>query len=97
MAFPSWMYGPNGASAVFKSAEEVPAGWADHPSKVVAELPAPPADPVELPAAPDDAKPGLSRKQITDALAERKIPFSKNTPTKALYDKLLEVVEASEA
>lgn len=32
--FPQWAYGPGGASAVFNSAEEIPAGWVDHPSKV---------------------------------------------------------------
>lgn len=29
--WPSWRYGPNGASGVFDSAAEVPKGWADHP------------------------------------------------------------------
>lgn len=32
--FPSWRYGPDGASAVFEREEDVPAGWADHPCKV---------------------------------------------------------------
>lgn len=32
--FPQWAYGPGGASDVFNSAEEIPAGWVDHPSKV---------------------------------------------------------------
>lgn len=29
--WPSWRYGPNGASGVFGSADEVPKGWKDHP------------------------------------------------------------------
>jgi hypothetical protein len=32
--FPSWRYGPDGAAAVFQSADEVPEGWQDHPSLV---------------------------------------------------------------
>lgn len=32
--FPAWYYGPNGASNVFASEADVPAGWQDHPSKV---------------------------------------------------------------
>ena len=33
-SWPAWYYGPNGASDVFDSADQVPAGWHDHPSKV---------------------------------------------------------------
>jgi hypothetical protein len=32
--FPQWAYGPGGASDVFNSADEIPAGWVDHPSQV---------------------------------------------------------------
>lgn len=32
--WPAWRYGPGGKSDVFKSADDVPEGWADHPSKV---------------------------------------------------------------
>jgi hypothetical protein len=39
--FPSWRYGPNGQSAIFESAADVPEGWEDHPSKIE---PAPPLD-----------------------------------------------------
>lgn len=31
--WPSWWYGPDGKGAVFASADEVPRGWKDHPSK----------------------------------------------------------------
>lgn len=33
--FPSWRYGPDGQARVFTRADDVPVGWADHPSKVV--------------------------------------------------------------
>jgi hypothetical protein len=29
--FPCWMYGPDGAAAIFDCAEDIPAGWADSP------------------------------------------------------------------
>lgn len=31
--FPSWRYGPDGAAEIFERAEDVPAGWVDHPCK----------------------------------------------------------------
>lgn len=33
--WPAWRYGPDGASDVFQSEGDVPAGWQDHPSKVI--------------------------------------------------------------
>ena len=30
--FPSCRYGPNGEAQVFECADDVPEGWADHPS-----------------------------------------------------------------
>jgi hypothetical protein len=32
--FPKWAYGPNGASGIFNSEDEIPAGYVDHPSKL---------------------------------------------------------------
>jgi hypothetical protein len=32
--FPAYFYGPGGQARVFNAAAEVPAGWADHPTKV---------------------------------------------------------------
>lgn len=32
--WPAWHYGPDEASGIFNSADEVPAGWVDHPSKI---------------------------------------------------------------
>jgi hypothetical protein len=37
--WPAWRYGPDGAKAIFNSAEEVPEGWADSPKKVKAPDP----------------------------------------------------------
>jgi len=32
--FPGWFYGPQGQSKLFQKADDVPAGWQDHPDKV---------------------------------------------------------------
>lgn len=32
--FPAWFYGPNGEAEIFHGAEQVPAGWVDHPAKL---------------------------------------------------------------
>jgi hypothetical protein len=34
-SYPAWFYGPNGQSRIFQHDSEVPAGWQDHPSKVI--------------------------------------------------------------
>lgn len=34
--WPGWFYGPDGAAEIFQCREDVPAGWEDHPSKVIA-------------------------------------------------------------
>jgi hypothetical protein len=31
--FPSWRYGPDGEAQIFQTADDVPAGWVDHPAK----------------------------------------------------------------
>ena len=62
-------------------------------------------EPVEQPAPLPDLEPAkesaigvpLTRKQITDALTERKVAFHKNAPTAKLYALLLETVEKNEA
>lgn len=33
-AWPAVRYGPNGQADIFQSADEVPEGWVDHPSKI---------------------------------------------------------------
>lgn len=54
--FPAWMYGPNDAAEIFESADDIPAGWVDHPSKVKAskvEAKAAPKKPAEDPQTDD--------------------------------------------
>lgn len=51
--FPKWFYGPKGAAEVFESAEEVPEGWVEHPSKLDG-APQDPA-PIQTPQAPAGA------------------------------------------
>lgn len=64
--FPSWRYGPDGQAAVFDSAEDVPAGWCEHPSEVKAAKAEAPADPFDHDG---DGKPGGSvpkpRRKVT--------------------------------
>ena len=43
--WPSWRYGPNGEAEIFKTADDVPEGWFDHPSKHAVVKYAPPATP----------------------------------------------------
>lgn len=60
--FPSWRYGPNEQAEIFQSAEEIPAGWRDHPS-LVADITPPDLD--------GDGKPGGSiAPEPTDRLKE---------------------------
>lgn len=35
--FPSWRYGPEGASMICETAEDVPEGWEDHPAAFATE------------------------------------------------------------
>ena len=44
--WPGWFYGPDGAAAIFRSKDEVPKGWEDHPSKVKAGKKEEPPEPV---------------------------------------------------
>lgn len=43
MTWPSFRYGPDGASMICQSEEDVPPGWEDHPSKVK-QAPVEPSD-----------------------------------------------------
>lgn len=60
-AWPAWYYGPDGKSAVFNSAEDVPAGWVTHPSLLEA------SEPVDTQA--ETAEP-LVQPETTDLPAE---------------------------
>lgn len=65
-SFPSVRYGPGGDARVFQSAEDVPAGWEDHPSKVKGPK-APAVDPKRL-----------SRPELMQALRDRGVQFAPN-------------------
>jgi hypothetical protein len=59
--WPSWRYGPDGASAVFETEQDVPAGWADHPDKVGTKpVKAAPAAPASTPAAAPASTPATA-------------------------------------
>lgn len=65
--FPKWAYGAGGKSGIFNSADEIPAGWEDHPSKVGTEL----SDGVQTPIA--SANGSVSEEQAsksTDAISD---------------------------
>ena len=36
--YPAWFYGPGGEGQIFQTAEDVPEGWEDHPSKALPAL-----------------------------------------------------------
>lgn len=65
--FPSYRYGPGGKAQIFQNAEDVPAGWEDHPSKVKGAKAD--AEPVE---------PRLSRPELMEALRQRGVQFAPN-------------------
>lgn len=83
-SWPAWYYGPKGASQIFKSEDEVPEGWADHPSKVgdakqtakKAETDEEKAKDAELAAAYNDH----SDAQIAKELQDRGIEFGTKWP-----------------
>lgn len=55
--FPAWRYGPNGEESIFTTPEQVPVGWADHPSAFADKKPAPEAKAFDHDG---DGKPGGS-------------------------------------
>jgi len=58
--WPSWRYGPNDQAMICNTQADVPEGWVDHPSKLVAPEPAPEPAPENTqkpaPAAPVSKK-----------------------------------------
>lgn len=87
--FPGMRWSPTGEARVFTSAAEVPEGWTDyHPDSATEAAPAPADKTSALP---------LTREQIIAALKERGADAKPNASTKSLYDKLLLLVEATEA
>jgi hypothetical protein len=85
--FPSFRYGPEGQSAVFQSAADVPSGWHDHPSKVKG-APDPSLD-VGAPRRPGKA-------EIMKDLKRLGVPFNPMTPASDLWT-LLQSKQAPES
>lgn len=85
--FPSFRYGPDGQSAIFNSADDVPKDWFDHPSKV--------------PGAPDPSEAVSARRpgkaEIMKDLKRLGVPFNPMTPASALHALLLSKQAAPEA
>lgn len=92
VAWPSWRYGPNGESEIFKSAADVPDGWKDHPRKhKPGYVPEPAIDsetgePVvaAAPAKPARTYP-ISRDEMCAGLFQRHIPFEDEASDEALW------------
>ncbi len=85
--FPKWRYGPDGQSAIFQSAKDVPSGWYDHPSKVKGA-----PDPSLVVAEP--RRPGKAG--IMKELKRKNIPFNPMTPASTLWAILQEAAAAPE-
>ena len=77
--FPSFRYGPDGQSAVFQSAKDVPSGWHDHPSKVKGA-----PDPSKVEAEP--RRPGKA--EIMKDLKRANIPFNPMSAASDLWSLL---------
>jgi len=61
VSWPAWFYGPNDAAEIFEKAEDVPAGWVDHPALVGAEKAPAKTAPAKI-AAPAKKSPGRTKK-----------------------------------
>ncbi len=88
-SWPAWYYGPNGVSAVFNTAGEVPKGWEDHPSKVgnsaaqapAAQAPAASAEQIDAHGHPWSANLHASTKTLTkDGLWRMKVGVKRPDP-----------------
>lgn len=99
--WPKHRYGPDGASALFDRAEDVPEGWADHPSKVSKHIEVPPEMETYVAAKDEEIMskmtPGepSARKVIMDALRAKGIKFKPTLSTELLRECLAEA-EAAE-
>lgn len=90
--FPACYYGPGDKRKIFHSADDVPEGWVDHPSKLP---PAPAVSKAETAEPAPAAKTApLTRSQIKAALMQRGIAIPRGASTEALYEQLVSAVEA---
>lgn len=103
--FPGYRFGPDGQSAIFNSAEEVPPGWGTHPAHYVKQdgvMPTPATEPAPVAvAAPEPAPlpeppPGLARDLLRSRLNALGVKFAINASRAKLYD-LLQAAEANGA
>jgi hypothetical protein len=87
--WPKWFFGPNDRSGVFDSADDVPTGWVDHPSKVK-EAKAPAAAKPATKPTPADAgtKAGRPKAPITVAREAYKAAFGKGATPKMTLDEI---------
>lgn len=89
--WPAWFYGPGEKAEIFERAEDVPAGWQDHPSKVTAAKPAPTPAPA---ASGSEAKPPKTGKApkvptpLGEARKAYKLKFGKNPGPKLTLDEI---------
>jgi len=60
--WPAWRFGPGGEARIFQENEPVPAGWVDHPSKVV--------EPVKVKRAVKEKKLSATEQARAEARAE---------------------------
>ena len=85
--FPSFRYGPDGAAAVFDSADDVPKGWFDHPSKVKGA-----PDPSEA-----TSERRASRPEFQKRLKLLGVPFNPQASAAQLEQQLANLPETEEA
>lgn len=91
--WPSWRYGPDGASKICYAAEDVPDGWFDTPDKLVAPAPPAPDKVISILDAPPNSE--LTRLQIMAALKAKGVKFRPTLSTELLRECLSEA-EAAE-
>jgi len=89
VSWPAWYYGPDGRAEIFKSAEEVPSGWEDHPSKVKAPKGKGAA---KEPVVTDDPYKDLSDGDIMKKLDDAKVDYKTDWPR----DKLVALLKAND-
>lgn len=81
--WPSWRYGPEGASGIFQSENDVPAGWVENPNGVV-EPDAP------KPEDGSDAWGGHTKKELQAALRKSGEKVHAATSARKLFEKAVE-------
>lgn len=86
--WPAWYYGPNDAAEIFESADDVPAGWVDHPAKVKQPAKAPTAPKAPVDAAKGDGKPAKEKSPLAVAREAYKAKFGKGVSPRLTLDEI---------